>query len=57
MLVLFDDKMYCGIRSGAFVLDGDDLVYGGGLGDQVLECKGDDLLIAGAVRSLLDGVQ
>ena len=49
--------MYCGIRSRAFVLDGDDLVYGGGPGDQVFECKGDDLPIAGAVKSLLDGVQ
>ena len=52
-----DDIMFCGIRSRAFVLDGDDLVYGGGPGDQVFEGKGDDLPIAGAVKSLLDGVQ
>ena len=42
---------------GLLLLDGDDLVYGGGLADQVFGGKGDDLLIAGAVRSLLDGVQ
>jgi hypothetical protein len=50
-----DDIMFCGIRSRAFALDGDDLVYGGGLGDQVYGGKGDDLLIAGAGKSLLDG--
>jgi Ca2+-binding RTX toxin-like protein len=50
-----DDIMFCGIRSRAFAFDGDDLVYGGGLGDQVYGGKGDDLLIAGAGKSLLDG--
>lgn len=50
-----DDIMFCGIRSKAFALDGDDLVYGGGLGDQIYGGKGDDLLIAGAGKSLLDG--
>jgi Ca2+-binding RTX toxin-like protein len=50
-----DDIMFCGIRSKAFALDGDDLVYGGGLGDQVYGGEDDDLLIAGAGKSLLDG--
>jgi Ca2+-binding RTX toxin-like protein len=50
-----DDIMFCGIRSRAFALDGDDLVYGGGLGDQVYGGKGADLLIAGPGKSLLDG--
>ena len=50
-----DDIMFCGIRSRAFALDGDDLVYGGGLGDQVYGGEDDDLLIAGAGKSLLDG--
>jgi Ca2+-binding RTX toxin-like protein len=50
-----DDIMFCGIRSRAFALDGDDLVYGGGLGDQVYGGEDDDLLIAGTGKSLLDG--
>jgi Ca2+-binding RTX toxin-like protein len=50
-----DDIMFCGIKSRAFALNGDDLVYGGGLGDQVYGGKGDDLLIAGAGKSVLDG--
>jgi len=50
-----DDIMFCGIKSRAFGFDGDDLVYGGGLGDQVYGGEDDDLLIAGAGKSLLDG--
>lgn len=50
-----DDIMFCGIKSRAFALDGDDLVYGGGLGDQVYGGEDDDLLIAGPGKSLLDG--
>jgi hypothetical protein len=47
--------MFCGIRSRAFALNSDDLIYGGGLGDQVYGGKGDDLRIAGPGKSLLDG--
>ena len=50
-----DDIIYSGVRAQVFALDGNDLVYGGGLSDQVYGGDDDDLLIAGAGRTLIDG--
>jgi Ca2+-binding RTX toxin-like protein len=50
-----DDIIYSGARAQAFALEGNDIVYGGGLSDQVYGGDDDDLLIAGAGRSLVDG--